>query len=236
MKFRIDLKIFILIILFLITNQIKIYAMIMLFAIIHEFGHLLAGILLRMKPEKIEVRPFGVSINFNINKQDYNIKIRKGNLLEIKKIFIALAGPLTNVLIILLLSMPTIFQMNQPDKTLIIFSNITLILFNILPIYPLDGGRILKGIIYILKGKHIAEKYIYYISYTTLIVITIISSITILYLKNIAIFLAVIFLWGLQIKENIIYKNRKILYETMEKEVKNYANKNIKIPIENKIN
>ena len=236
MKFRIDLKIFILIILFLITNQIKIYAMIMLFAIIHEFGHLLAGILLRMKPEKIEVRPVGVSINFNINKQDYNIKIRKGNLLEIKKIFIALAGPLTNVLIILLLSMPTIFQMNQPDKTLIIFSNITLILFNILPIYPLDGGRILKGIIYILKGKHIAEKYIYYISYTTLIVITIISSITILYLKNIAIFLAVIFLWGLQIKENIIYKNRKILYETIEKEVKNYANKNIKIPIENKIN
>ena len=53
MKFRIDLKIFMLIILFLITNQIKIYAMIMIFAIIHEFGHLLAGILLGMKPEKI---------------------------------------------------------------------------------------------------------------------------------------------------------------------------------------
>lgn len=62
MKFRIDLKIFILILLFFITNQIKIYAMIMLFAIIHELGHLIAGILLGMKPEKIEIKVFGVSI------------------------------------------------------------------------------------------------------------------------------------------------------------------------------
>ena len=77
MKFRIDLKIFMLIILFLITNQIKIYAMIMIFAIIHEFGHLLAGILLGMKPEKIEIKPFGVSIKFDIKREDYNIKIGK---------------------------------------------------------------------------------------------------------------------------------------------------------------
>ena len=103
MKFRIDLKIFILAILFFITNQIKIYAMIMLFAIIHEFGHLLAGILLGMKPTKIEIKPFGVAIDFDITRRDYTIKIKKGNLLEIKKIFVAFAGPFTNGLIIIML-------------------------------------------------------------------------------------------------------------------------------------
>ena len=129
-----------------------------------------------------------------------------------------------------------IFNFNDYDKMIMIFSNVTLIIFNILPIYPLDGGRILKSIIYIIKGKHTAEKYIYRISYTTLIIITIISSIAILYLKNIAIFLAIIFLWGLQMKEYMIYKNRKVLYETIEREMEKYDYKNIDIPIENKIN
>lgn len=236
MKFRIDLKIFIFVILFLITNQIKIYAMIMIFAIIHELGHLIAGMLLGMKAEKIEIKPFGVTIDFNIKRKDYIVKIKKGNLLEVKKILVALAGPMTNVLIIFILVIPTMFQINQEEKMLMIFSNVTLILFNILPFYPLDGGRALKGIIYILKGKQTAEKYIYYISYITLVIMTVISSIAILYLKNIAIFLVIIFLWGLQIKEQRIYRNRITLYETIEKEIKNNEYKNIKNPIENKIN
>ena len=235
MKFRIDLKIFILAILFFITNQIKIYAMIMLFAIIHEFGHLLAGILLGMKPTKIEIKPFGVTIDFDITRRDYTIKIKKGNLLEIKKIFVAFAGPFTNGLIIIMLILFNKIYFDDYDKMIIIFSNMTLIIFNILPIYPLDGGRMLKSIIYIFKGKHIAEKYIYRISYTTLIIITIMSSIAILYLKNIAIFLVIIFLWGMQMKEQRIYRNRKILYDTIQQEMNKSEIKNIDISIENKV-
>ena len=65
-------------------------------------------------------------------------------------------------------------------------------------------------------------------------IITMISSIAILYLKNIAIFLAIIFLWGLQIKEQKIYENRKILYDTIQREIKKIDDKKIEIPIENK--
>ena len=85
-----------------------------------------------------------------------------------------------------------------------------------------------------LKGKHIAEQYIYFISYITLIMITIISSIAILYLKNIAIFLVIIFLWGLHIREYKIYKNRKILYQMIQQEIHKDDNQQ-DISIEHKI-
>lgn len=233
MKFRIDLKIFLFVLLFFITNQIKIYAMIMVFAIIHELGHLLAGILLGMQPDKLEINPFGVSIDFNIKRKDYMRKIKKGNLLELKKILVAFAGPFVNGIIILILCF---IHISPYDKMLMIFSNWTLILFNILPIYPLDGGRIVKGILYLLKGKQKAEEYIYHISHITLILLTAIGSIGILFINNIAIFLVIIFLWVLQLREDKIYKNRKVLYEIINKEMKQTDCKNLKIPIENKIN
>ena len=235
MKFRIDLKIFLFVLLFFITNQIKMYAMIMVFAIIHELGHLLAGILLGMQPDKLEINPFGVSIDFNIKRKDYIRKIKKGNLLELKKIIVAFAGPLVNGIIIIILCLCNI-HISTYDKMLMIFSNLTLILFNILPIYPLDGGRIVKGILYLVKGKYKAEKYIYHISHITLILLTVTGSISNLLINNIAIFLVIIFLWFLQLKEDRIYKNRKILYEIIDKEMKQTDCKNIKIPIENKIN
>lgn len=91
MRFRIDLKIFLFIILFYITKQIEVYGMIMLFAIIHELGHLLVGLILGMKPEKLEIMPYGVSISFKLQPKDYNRKIKKGNQLELKKIIVASA-------------------------------------------------------------------------------------------------------------------------------------------------
>ena len=96
MVFRIDLKIFLLLILFYITKQIEFYAIIMFFAIIHELGHLLTGLTLGMKPEKIELKLFGLSVSFKISIDEYNKKIKKANMLEVKKIIVALAGPITN--------------------------------------------------------------------------------------------------------------------------------------------
>ena len=61
------------------------------------------------------------------------------------------------------------------------------------------------------------------------------SSIAILYLKNIAIFLVIIFLWGMQMKEQRIYRNRRILYDTIQQEMNKSECKNIDISIENKV-
>ena len=48
MRVRIDLKIFIFLALFYFTNQIKIYLIIMFFSIIHELGHIIMGLILKM--------------------------------------------------------------------------------------------------------------------------------------------------------------------------------------------
>ncbi len=218
MRFKIDLKIFIFVILFFLTSQIQTYATMMIFAIIHEFGHLIAGLILGMKPEKMEIVPYGVSISFKLMLQDYNKKIHNGNLLEIKKIIVALAGPLTNLIIILIE-----YNINQNifSSLIIIYANILLIIFNLLPIYPLDGGRILEGILHIIFGKRKAEKYINYISFTSVIIITLISSILIYSFKNISIFLIVLVLWGIFIKQDIIDRKRNKIYNLVEKTIEN---------------
>ena len=214
MSFKIDLKIFILLVLFYFTKQIHIYACLMLFAMIHEMGHLLAGLLLGMKPEKIEIKPFGFSINFRLTTKDYNKKIKKANLLEIKKFIIALAGPITNLIIIIIaLNM----KGNIWQILIIIYTNILLIIFNILPVYPLDGGRIIKYILHIFIGRKKAIKYSYTISFITTIILTLIASIAIFYLENIAIFFAIIYLWILVIQQDKTTQMKKRIYEMAEK-------------------
>ena len=91
MQIKINLKIFIFIIIFLITNQIKIYAYLMLFAFIHELGHLYMGLLLGLKPKSLKIMPFGVSILF----ETYKTKKQT----QTKKMFIAIAGPVVNIII-----------------------------------------------------------------------------------------------------------------------------------------
>ena len=84
MHIKIDLKIFIFALLFLLTNRIDIYASIMLFALIHELGHLLLGLILGFKPKNIVIMPYGVKLNFKINYQDYNKKLKNGNVVSLK--------------------------------------------------------------------------------------------------------------------------------------------------------
>lgn len=214
MSLKIDLKIFIFFILFYLTKQIKLYATIMILCIIHELGHVLMGLVLGLKIEKIEIMPMGLSVSFKLNIEDFNKKIQKGSVLQLKKIAIAIAGPLTN-LIMLLIVLNTNINLKIVSNEILAYANILIMLFNLLPIYPLDGGRIFKELIQIFEGSIKAKIYIRKISKAVVIILTMLASIGILYLKNIAIFFIIIYLWIIVIKENKQYN--KIVYE-LEKE------------------
>lgn len=210
MRIKIDLKIFLFLILFYFTKQIGIYTTIIIFAIIHELGHLIAGLLVGMKPDKMELKPYGVSISFKISKKETSIKG------HIKKIFVATAGPLTNLLVIIVANN---MKLDLFSNLIIIYANILLIVFNLIPIYPLDGGRILKEILHICYGEKKAIRYISNISFIILIILTFTGSIAVYYLENIAIFIIIIFLWGIYINQDIIEKRRNKIQDLIEKTI-----------------
>ncbi len=215
MKIRLHLKIFVFIAIFIVTRQIEIYGILMLFALFHELGHMLAGIIFGFKPKSLEIMPLGLSIEFESKSENYNKKIKKGTLLTLKKTIIAASGPLTNLLfIIIFLVFPISFF--GISKDIVIYANILIAIFNLIPIYPLDGGRIAKGILHILFGRKDAYRYTYMISNITISILTAISSIVILNLKNIAILLILAYLWYLVISENKRYRTRQKIYEKVK--------------------
>ena len=85
-----------------------------------------------------------------------------------------------------------------------------------MPIYPLDGGRILKSFLNLYVGRKKAYTYIQLISKCFMFVLTFIGSILIYYFQNIAIFFIIIYLWSIVIRENKLCKMKIRFYEMIE--------------------
>lgn len=212
MQIKINLKIFIFVIIFYLTRQIEIYGILMLFAFLHELGHLFAGLLLGFKPQSLGINPLGLSINFRIKTEDYNERIRKGNVLAIKKLIIASSGPVVNFILAILFTI-TDWKMFGIQKEFLIYSNILIGIFNLIPIYPLDGGRILKNILHIATGLENTYSYTNFISKLSIVILTMFASIIIFYVQNISILFIIGYLWYLVITENKLYNQRIRIYE-----------------------
>lgn len=233
LKLRIDLKIIVVIMIFLITGQLKIYSVIMFFCFLHELGHIVVAKIFKMKIERIEVLPCGFSSLFSSYcssettscylKQDSNFYMipivdfatnefrtkvtNNTNKRVMKEILVAIAGPMTSLILALIFKNIDEVNLAIVTKQEIFYTNILILIFNLLPLYPLDGGRILKGILSISLIEQKAENITNKVSSATIIILTIVSSIAVYYFKNIAIFLACIFLWnivlGNKFKQNV---------------------------------
>lgn len=115
-----------------------------LFALLHEAGHLFAIVISGEKPESISFGLFGMTI---IRQNDITQNFKQ-------EVFTALAGPLTNFTIALIL---LCFWYEYKSDTLIIAISVNIILglFNIMPVFSLDGGNALDNY---LKLKYEDDK------------------------------------------------------------------------------
>lgn len=114
-----------------------------LFAIIwtHEMGHIACGWYYRIRTDKITLGPLGGLAHLNAPASTAR-----------EELSIALAGPAVH-LIWLAFLLPIQWLMPAatfyPDFTVwyLVVTNQTLLLFNLLPIFPLDGGRAVRALL-----------------------------------------------------------------------------------------
>ena len=153
--------------------------------------------------------PLGLSIAFNEKEEEYNAKIKRSNFNNVKKIIILLMGPISNIVIA--------FFFMLLNMAIPVYINILIAIFNLLPIYPLDGGQILNRLSRIIYGNFEAYKISNSVNNIIMSILTALASIGLLYTKNIAIIFIIIFLWYLIIKENKKYKEISKYFKSFHK-------------------
>lgn len=99
-----------------------------------------------------------------------------------------------------------------------IYANLLVGFFNLLPIYPLDGGQMLKAILNKRYSSDAIDEIVNTTSNVIMILLTMCASIGILYLKNIAILFIILYLWILRIAENRKHKLKKRVYKILDME------------------
>ena len=117
-------------------------------AVIHEAGHAFAAEKLGYKLKNVCLMPYGAVISGDVS----GLKLRD----EIK---IVVAGPLINLLLGLsTLALWWIFPETYPYTELMATANFSLFFVNLLPAYPLDGGRLLLAILSLRLKRKTAGK------------------------------------------------------------------------------
>ncbi len=117
--------------------------------IIHEASHILVSLAQGGKLDSVKVFPIGLNAVF---KDDFYG--------ESNRFFINISGPLTNLLIFLVcFSINTYYLHRSDNMRFFILINIFLAIFNMLPVLPLDGGRIFRDILTSRIGLFKAYKY-----------------------------------------------------------------------------
>ena len=147
-KIKIHWTFLILGILMIIFGRWKIFLCSLIAVILHEMGHSVIGRRLGYKLNIITLMPYGASLSGSHSPFSDNDEIK-----------IAIAGPLVNTFLILLfVSIWWIFPNVYNFTNDFVLANIYTLCFNLLPVYPLDGGRIFKALLSKKMSKQKAHK------------------------------------------------------------------------------
>ena len=117
---------------------------------LHELAHLLAAKALRVEIREIQLTPFGGAARI---ANPYKLP-------ALRMLIIALAGPLANLLLLIVcaaLAQWQVISLEAAQTSVQI--NLFMMLFNLLPALPLDGGRILYCILQRPMGESRALRF-----------------------------------------------------------------------------
>lgn len=131
-KFNVNPAFFIILIWLIFATDIIVAVSYFLVILIHELGHYYVAKYCGYKLSKFSLSPYGVSLSYY------------GQTLEQKdEIYIALAGPVVNLVVALI---TVAFWWIFPTFYLVSYNfvevNLIIALTNLLPAFPLDGGRV----------------------------------------------------------------------------------------------
>ena len=130
------------------TGRLFLFLVATVVAVMHEFGHSLAAARLGYRLDKIVLMPYGALISGDIE----GISLKD-------EIFVALAGPLVNAAAaVLFVALWWFFPDTYPYTDVAFYSSAAIALVNLLPAYPLDGGRILYCAVAAKWGEKIAGR------------------------------------------------------------------------------
>lgn len=122
------------------------YLIYMLALILHEMSHLVVARMLKYKMSNILFMPYGISLDA---RGDY--------ISPTHEVIIALAGPICNILLVMISVCIWWIEPTMYVYTLdFVLVNLTLAIFNLLPILPLDGGRVMVSVFY--KNQYTIKK------------------------------------------------------------------------------
>lgn len=133
---------FFLLLLFLSTKAVF---LIFISVLVHEMAHVLIA-------TKLGYKTFGIKIDILFG----SVKIQQ-NIPAKDDIKIVLAGPISN-LILFLISIILISIWSSDILSTLVYINLFMFLLNMLPIFPLDGGRVVRDILFCLAKPQIAVK------------------------------------------------------------------------------
>lgn len=130
------------------TGELFLFFISTIVAVQHEYAHALASRRLGYTLNSIVLMPFGAIIDGDVKGISFK-----------DEIFVALAGPLCNLLTAVLFVALWWFEPTMYAFTdVAYYSSISIAFVNLLPAYPLDGGRILQCALARAFSKRTAEQ------------------------------------------------------------------------------
>ena len=204
MKIKFHYSLLAILIVFIFTG---LYIEILLFFIIillHEMAHIITLLLFKQKVKTLNITILGAIIECEYKE-----------LGVIPEVVISIAGVFMNIILYIIIMFLDDFYYQE----ILLNYNLILIVFNLLPIYPLDGYKLIEGLFRFKNDPFFEQKSLMNISIFTLVVVF--SLLTIIYRS-----LSIYIIFGFLIYHNLILRLKYTEF-VLKKYVKRYKYKSI---------